>query len=195
MAQRGCERREIAVAVGVSLPTLRKAYVEELAGRSTVDLFAITSTPAPPQPAPPPPPRVPAGGRKSWEPSPYQRERAVTMIAGGAKPSAIAHLLGITEPTFRKAFAAELEFAADVRYAEMLEKAHRLAMSGKTPAWKAYMTHLERAMKEREAEASGDSRPTTRLGKKEAAAQAAQQVAGKFAPRPPPPVTFKGLPN
>lgn len=54
---------------------------------------------------------------------------------------AIALALGISEPTLRKHYAAELSAGAHLRRAEVLEKLFTSAKKGSTSAARAYLQH------------------------------------------------------
>lgn len=112
------------------------------------------------------------------------------MIAGGAKPSAVAELLGISEPTLRKHFAADFETATELRRAEMIELAYLAAKTRKPAAIRAYFDLLAAADRDRQSALSSDDaaphRAEPRLGKKEQVKRSAQSIQGKFAPPPPP---------
>ncbi len=182
------EQADIARAIGISVPTLRKHFAAELATRLSPDnLFTApeaapesTTEPARPDPLPPhpapararPPRTKRADGRKRWKPMRHQLDEAQLLIAANITPDVIARRLGITPATFRRAFAADLETASEMQRAELLMAMHRTAKGGNVTAQRHLIEIIERAelvrigdkITGREAE-----KPAPRLGKKEQA--------------------------
>lgn len=144
----GRQRGEIADAIGVSLPTLRKYFGPELnpaPASGQPELFAIPPTaataPAPSRPAYTPPPRRPSeprGGRKPYVPNELHRRDVIGMLGAGAKIEAVAELLGVTVPTLRKHYATEVEKATSIAKAKVLGKLYTSAMGGNVAAQRQY---------------------------------------------------------
>ena len=190
LASRRIEQVDIAAALGISVPTLRKYFATELATRlEPANLFAAASQspaaqpaadPLPIQPAPrkPRPPR--ADGRKRWRPTAAQREDAVLMIAANFRPEIIAKRLDVTVPTFRRVFRADLDTANEMKRAELVIAMQRTAKGGNITAQRHLYELLERAELERlDAEVKGApaaEKPSKALGKKEQAAIDANEV-------------------
>lgn len=181
---------DIAAALGISLPTLRKYFAadlvapEEPAGPDLFDAAAL----APSAPAPPPSrKRARRPGRPKYRPSDRDRDRVMAMAAGGSTPRAIAKLIGISEPTLRKSFAAELDIAIELKRAEKMEQLDQLGRAGNVTALKTYIELCDRAQLHRTADRftqPGDDQPRSdsapssqRLGKKAQALVDAQQTA------------------
>ncbi len=186
LAGEGRTRRVIASVIGVSIPTLRAHFAAELAApkppaaQTLFDLSApppVTSTRANRR-------RPPSGGRPVYTPSAHDRERVLTMAAGGATQAAMARILGVSEPTLRLAYAAEISIAAEVRYAEALESLRRQGLKGSTSAMKAYMDEVRKAHLAEMSKAftaapatQADTPKPRQIGKKEAQQAAAHRAA------------------
>jgi AraC-like DNA-binding protein len=109
-------------------------------------------------------------GRIPFKPTRRQRRR-VELLAGEASEVAIAQQLGVSLPTLRKHFAAELEFGRLRVLADALERLDRAAAKGNVSAAKALV-----ARKDPLRPATTD-REGVRLGKKaEAEAEALAPV-------------------
>lgn len=186
LASRRVEQIDIAAALGISVPTLRKYFAAELATRiePSASLFASACATAPdPLPLQPAPrkPRTPrADGRKPWRPDSRQRDEALLLISANIKPAVIAQRLGITPATFRRAFRDDLDTASEMQRAELLVAMKRTAKGGNITAQRHLYELLERAELERlDAEVKGNAdpaKPARALGKKEQAAVEASEV-------------------
>lgn len=164
------------------MPTLRKAFAAELAANPSTDLFATTLPSSPPPRAP----RPPAGGRPPYTPTDWDRRRIVAMLGGGATVRAVADVVGLSEATIRKHYADEIERAAEIMQARTLDWLQREASKGNVSAIKALREEMAKSDRQKAALAASEAPQIEKLGKKEAATRAAQQVTGRFAPRPPP---------
>lgn len=185
VAARAAQREphaEIARLVGISVPTLRKHFAAELSARLEPDnLFTATGAPPPAaHPAPPRPPRAPrADGRKRWQPSQQNRDDARLLIAAGTPHAVIAARLGISPPTFARAFRDEIANAYHTERAAILMDMRRTARRGNVAAQKALAEILDRAELERienDVMRPKEEKPPKPLGKKEQADLDAESV-------------------
>lgn len=137
----------IAEEIGVSVPTLRKAFAAELKERlGDENLFAAAGEPDPDRaPAPARPRRRGAGGRKSYAPTERDREKVAVLVSAGMTVDQIAQAMALTEPTLRRHFRAELETGAIRKRAEMLVALHRTALKGNVAAQKEALAIMDRA--------------------------------------------------
>lgn len=144
----GEKQAEIASALGVSLPTLRKHFRDELGTKSRdcshddATLFDVEHVHTPPsstraQSAP--------SGRPSYRPLPSEREKVEVWSAAGMSQREIALALGISEPTLREHFRDELDFGPAKRRAEALTMLHKAARDGNVAAIRALKSHFEEA--------------------------------------------------
>lgn len=186
---------EIAEAVGVSLPTLRASFGAELADRPAAgpDLFSAAPRadepvadplPLPMQTRPAKARRKAAGGRPRHEPTGRSRDRVRILVAAGMGTAEIAVALGISEPTVRRHYAAELATGGAEKRAELIERLYRTAMAGNTTALREMLAMIDKAALERvadtvDARAQSDaaSRKPETPGKKEQAAEDARTIA------------------
>lgn len=187
MAAAGATRSEMAERIGISLPTLRSAFADELADRpddAQSSLFdeavieAVQATPAVPKRRPG------SGGRKKYRPTSAERDKVSLLAATGQPFEAIGRVLGISVPTLRRAFKAELETAISVKMSEVLLAMHKSAMSGNVQAQTKLLERFDRAALAKISEGmtkTDDTAPTPpkqpALGKKEQALQGAADVA------------------
>lgn len=121
MAAQSAVHEEIANAIGVSVPTLRKVCAAELKDRlGDANLFSAAGQAMPGEaPAPVRAKRPGAGGRKQYQPQDRDREKVAVLIATGMRAEEIALSMGITEPTLRKHFKVEIETAHVRKRAEL----------------------------------------------------------------------------
>jgi AcrR family transcriptional regulator len=173
----GARHADIARVVGVSVPTLRKAFREELqAARGGAGLFDPALVPRIAQEKA----LVPsAGGRRPFQPSEYQRRQVMELAAVGRPVRAIARALGFAEPTLRKHFAAELETGAERIEAEMLKALMSKARGGNVAAQKQVLQMIGAARLERMEAVltqSPEARPDTPGKKLQAAIDAADII-------------------
>lgn len=147
LAAEGTLHPAIATAVSVSVPTLRKAFAEELKERLGDDnLFVAAGEPKPdPAPVPAKPKRKGAGGRKPWQPSTADREKAAVLVSAGMGAEELARIFDKAEPTIRRRFAAELDTGALRKRAEVLAAMHRNALKGNVAAQKEILAIMDRA--------------------------------------------------
>lgn len=161
-AAEGLSHREMAKRIGVSPPTLRAHYAAEITAARAEISFAL---PEFAEPAPPGRAREGAG-RPAHEATPELRERVEILVAGGQTAWQIAAALGVSEPTLRLHYAAELDTGRARKTADVLEALYREAKDGNVSAMKAWLgrsTHLD--------EPPAAEEP---LGKKQAAQAAAR---------------------
>lgn len=156
----------IAAEIGISVPTLRKAFAEELKERlGGENLFAAAGEPNPdPAAAPPRPKRSGAGGRKPYKPSDREREKVEILVSSGMTVEEIARALAITEPTLRKHFVRELETGALRKRGEMLVALNRAALKGNVAAVREALAIMDRARLEHlqdQVRGSGKAKPET----------------------------------
>jgi DNA-binding transcriptional MerR regulator len=148
LAVAGATHPDIAEAIGISVPTLRKVFADELKDRlGEVNLFAAAASDVPP-PAPPKQrlsPRSKAGGRKAYRPTSSEREKVAVLLAAGMSLGEIAKVLDKSEPTVRKHFAAEISTGALRKRADVLTALSRTALGGNVAALKEMLAIMERA--------------------------------------------------
>ncbi len=139
----------IAAAVGVSVPTLRKAYAAELAAGADAGANLFAAAGADELPSAPARPtadgRGRGGGRPSYEPDRETRQRVMEQIAVGMRDEAIALGLGISPPTFRRAFRQEIATGRDVKRAEVVSWLFRAARRGNASALTRLYDMIDRA--------------------------------------------------
>lgn len=167
----------IAAEIGISVPTLRKVFAEDLKERlAGGNLFAAIGDEAPARvPSPAKVRRAGTGGRKRFEPQDRDREKVAVLVSSGLTVEQIATAMSLSEPTLRRAFRTELETGAVRKRAEMLVALHRTALKGNVAAQKEALAIMDRA----NLEALQDH--LRGKGKPEAAAP-----SGSTAPAPPP---------
>ncbi|MCA0401302.1 MAG: hypothetical protein LCH38_10860 [Proteobacteria bacterium] len=185
MAVDGKSDEAIAEALELSLPTLRKYFAETLsAARAECAPTLFESAPLQSGPAPPRP-----RGRKRYVPMNADRERVRILKATGIAEAIIAARLGVSEPTLRRAFRADLDHARETARAEIIETLHRQARGGSTAAAKALKEMLDEidlaSIAARRAAPAGEARASEKetLGKKVQQAKAAEKAgrSGKWA--------------
>lgn len=180
----GTTQSELAAALNISVPTLRKAFAAELRARTPSaspqsTLFALPEAPA--LPPPPPAPSAPPArtGRPRYAANARDQARLQLMLAAGEPLASVALSLGVSEPTLRRAYAREIETAAAVKRAEVLERLDRQSRAGSTAATKELLARIDRAGLEeiqRSMQAPIDTPKKPPLGKKEQAAADAARV-------------------
>lgn len=172
----------IAETIGISVPTLRKAFAAELADRIGPDnLFTAAEGAAPP--ADPQAKRRTgrtAGGRRRHTVTDRSREKVAILAAAGMPETAIAAAVGISAPTLRRYYATELEIGPAVKRAEVMTALYRTAIGGNVAAQKAVLEIFDKAaldaMDKAFTGAPAEPKPE-RIGKKEAAQRAADEAA------------------
>lgn len=137
----------IAAEVGVSVPTLRKVFAEELKDRiGEGGLFASAADLIPtPHPAPPRQKRSGTGGRKRYQPTQQDREKVAVLVAAGMTVDEIARAMSLSEPTLRRHYAGEIETGALRKRGEMLMALNRAALKGNVAALKESLAIMDRA--------------------------------------------------
>lgn len=135
----GASHASIASVIGVSVPTLRKAFRAELDEAKAADLFTAEAAPRAPRQ------RAAAGGRKPFRPEEHHRRRVRELAAVGRPPSAIARVLNISEPTLRKHFAEELATGAERVEAEIVAALMSKARSGNVTAQREVLSRIAQA--------------------------------------------------
>lgn len=137
----------IAAEIGVSVPTLRKVFAEELKERiGEGGLFSSATDLIPtPHPAPPRQKRSGAGGRKRYQPGDRDREKVAVLVAAGMTVDEIARAMSLSEPTLRRYYGAEIETGALRKRGEMLMALNRAALKGNVAALKESLAIFDRA--------------------------------------------------
>lgn len=144
-----------------------------------------------PQPAE----RVQGRGRPAHVWSRQNSLRICNLFACGHTVETVAKVIGISQPTLRKVYFAEVKdrevMELKVKSAQ-LERLTESAIGGNVTAEKALagMIQSERVrLLGDHVKARGSGKvPVVKMGKKEERQQAAEGVGGKFAPRPAPPL-------
>lgn len=178
----------IATAIGISIPTLRKAFAAEIADveqrraadadAETAPLLALAAKAKKQRRRRPSPSR----GRPAYEPNMTDRETVTLLVADNWKQDDIAAVIGVSTPTLTKAFANEIHTGALKKRAETLRLLNSAAKRGNVTAQRALLDRLDVAQLHRlgdtftrpDAE-PGKAKPET-VGKKIAAAQEARDV-------------------
>lgn len=175
----------IAEEIGVSVPTLRKAFAAELKERLAADnLFVAAGVPSPdPAEAPARPKRRGAGGRKRYKASDRDREKVAVLVSSGMTVDEISRVMALSEPTLRRHYAAEIETGALRKRADVLVALHRTALKGNVAAQKEAIAIMDRARLEQlQDQVRGKATPkpeaasTDPIGKKEQAQLDAHNV-------------------
>lgn len=169
---------EIAAQIGISIPTLRKAFRDELAARldAGASLFAAAGEALPEPTARPLPrtrPPTEGAGRPRYEPDEASRAKVSLLLAAGMPQADIARALGITEPTLRGAYVDELATGAARMRAQSLAMLYSSARKGNVSAQKAVHDIFARgaiAALDDEFRSKTDQAKAEPIGKKEQAA-------------------------
>lgn len=179
----GRGQAEIASALGISLPTLRKYFRGELDGAAVprdaagLALFDVASAPHSHAPTPRPEPRP--VGRPPYVPTSSDREKVELLVASGTKHGEIALVLSISEPTLREAYAVELKTGPAKRRAEAVLLLYKAAKSNNVSAikeWNAKLLEAELARLGGDVAAPPASKKEDTLGKKAIQAVDAHEV-------------------
>jgi hypothetical protein len=171
----GAQMKDIADAVGVSMPTFRTAFAAEVEAAKPdpgPDLFAAAGDMMPPLPTRQPLPRRKTGGRPRYKPTDKDRADVTTMAALGTRPSIMARQLKISVPTLTKIFAVELADALEVERAKNAILLREAAEAGNVSAMKARADELDRRAADQAARAFAPKQQQATepvLGKKEQA--------------------------
>lgn len=163
MVREGKTVREIALAIGLSTPTLRAHYAEQLAAPRPQINFGFAEDGEKEKR-----PGSPRAGRPEHVPTEETRQRVEILVAGGMAQWQIAAAIGVSEPVLRDRYATELEGGRSRRMAQVIEARFQAAIGGNVSAQNAWLSRhgpLEDAPEE--------PAKTEPLGKKEAAQMAA----------------------
>lgn len=117
--------------------------------------------------------------------------RVILGLARGWTVGEVAQSIGVTIPTLRQHYSSELRRRTSMRLqmeSVQLGRLNDQAEKGNVGAEKALMAALEKGRREQVATAFAASTPAPKvqIGKKAAAAAAAKDAKGKFAPPPAP---------
>lgn len=147
MSGEGRTHREIAAALGISVPTLAKCYADHLkwpVGVASAPLLdQIGAAPPAHSPEPPRGPPVRSGGRPEFAPTFDQRRDVALMLADGWRHADIATALDISVPTLSKYFSAEIERGAIAARLENLRRLRTAASSGNVSAMRALQERFD----------------------------------------------------
>ncbi len=167
LVQAGEKVRDIAQALGLSAPTLRAHYAEELkAPRPQINFPFAADTPSIKRPA------MPGAGRPPHVATDETRRRVEILVAGGMNAWQIAAALEVSEPTLRLHYDQELASGRSKRRAEMLEALFKAGVEGgNVSAQKAW---LQMAVELDEVPPAMPPERDMPMGKKERQAIAAQ---------------------
>ena len=124
------------------------------------------------------------------------------LFACGRSPTEVAHVLGITKPTFYKHYFNEISragLAPLMMRGRQLVRLNKLAEAGNVAAEKALAGLIQseqiRTAADRVSDrGKGKAKPAAeagRIGKKEQAKQDAQAMGGRFGARQPPPLLIQ----
>jgi hypothetical protein len=164
----GKNATDIAAAIGISAPTLRAHYRQELH-----DARAQKRIPLPEFDDPAPPgPGNPGSGRPPHVPTDDTRQRVEILRAAGMPAWQIAQTIGIGESALREHYAAEIEAGRARKRAEMIAAMFEAGRSGNVSAQRAFLAL--------DADLDDPPEPPAReapIGKKEAAMRAAEHAA------------------
>lgn len=164
---------EIAQEIGISEPTLRLHYEEELAAPRPQLIFPFgeTATARAERRAN----RPPATGRPSHRPTRATRDQVEVLTAAGQAAWQVAVALGISEPTLREHYETELANGRARKTAEIELALYRAAAGGNVSAIKAWLGRHRPLENPPEApqRSSSEPLPNQPLGKKELANAAA----------------------
>jgi DNA-binding CsgD family transcriptional regulator len=161
LVREGKTLKEIAVAIGLSIPTLRAHYAAELKVERPQISFPFAGSDDTKRKG------SSRAGRPEHVPTDETRERVEILIAGGMMQWQIAAALGISEPVLRDRYATELDAGRSKKTAMVIEAQFKAAVEdGNVAAQKAWLSRPS---------ALEDAPPpkTEPLGKKEQAQLAA----------------------
>ena len=166
LVARGKSVPDIALALGISAPTLRAHYRPELhaaRAQKTIPLPEFAE-PAPPRPAPE------GSGRPPHIPTDDTRDEVAILLAGGMPPWQVAQAIGIAESTLRDHYAEQLDRGRARKRADMIVALHRTGIAGNVSAQKAYLAMDA----ELDDPPPAGAKPVAPIGKKAAAFAAAE---------------------
>lgn len=177
---------DIATAIGVSVPTLRKYFADELkAPASSPGLFIQD------EPQPSDPPRRPhlargkSSGRPRRERTQSEADKVATWSAAGLTVDEIAAAINASAPWVRKTYAPEIAVGPAQKKAALIARMEKTAMAGNVTAQRALLDIYNKAELAKLQDSLGQPlMPTQKpemerqepAGKKEAAQQDAKDV-------------------
>lgn len=112
--------------------------------------------------------------RPPFKPTSALKRKVAIAAGGGMSHEEIALVLGICRNTLEKHFAHELSIGAYCKRFEVLDSLHKAAKKGSVSACKEYLKQTPAAASPPQQE---DEKPEVKLGKKEQAAEDAQNAA------------------
>jgi predicted transcriptional regulator len=179
-AKAGWTVERIADAIGVSVVTLRKYFADDL--KAEPDPGGLFDETLPVMPAPARLVRTKAGGRKAYKPSAEARAEVTLLVAASVPHKVIASRLGISLPTFGRAFREEITEAYAKERAALLLDMRKAARNGNVTAQHKLIEILDQRELERVQDRLSPAKQpapakTESLGKKAAADLAAMDIA------------------
>jgi AcrR family transcriptional regulator len=193
-AKAGWTVERIADAIGVSVVTLRKYFADQL--KAEPDPGGLFDETLPVMPAPAEPVRTKAGGRKAYKPSAEARAEVTLLVAASVPHKVIASRLGISLPTFGRAFREEITEAYAKERAALLLDMRKAARNGNVTAQHKLIEILDQRemgrLREQVSQPDLEEVPERAKGKKEAEAERAKAAlddpewSGLLKPSPPP---------
>lgn len=146
MSGAGSTRREIAAAIGISVPTLAKFYAGYLKWPTCATAPLLDQIDALQSGRPRRAPRRVSGrsgGRPEFAPTFDQRRDVALMLADGWRHADIATALDISVPTLNKYFSAEIARGAIAARLENLRRLRAAASSGNVSAMRALQERFD----------------------------------------------------
>jgi DNA-binding CsgD family transcriptional regulator len=181
MVGRGDSVAVIAETLGLSEPTVRAHYEDELAAPGPQAALALDGELTEKAPR-----AGNCGGRPEHLPTRSTRNRVEILVAGGQSQWQIAAVLGISVPTLVKHYSQELDDGRSRRDAQILEALFAKASAGNVSAIRTWLGRL------RPGAGPADEMPAPEirsgvLGKKEQRRDLVERAAtGKYEPPAPP---------
>jgi DNA-binding CsgD family transcriptional regulator len=135
LVREGKTLKEIAQAIGLSIPTLRAHYASELKAERPQISFPFAGSEDAKRKG------SSRAGRPEHVPTDETRERVEILIAGGMQQWQIAAALGISEPVLRDRYATELDAGRSKKTAQVIEAQFKAAVEGgNVAAQKAWLS-------------------------------------------------------
>lgn len=123
----------IAKVIGLSAPTLRAHYPNELkAPRPQINFGFV-------EPVESKRAAMPGAGRPPHVPTQETRDRVEILLAGGMKVWQIAAALELSEPVLRECYAPQLDAGRARKRAAILEAMYRSGVEGNVSAQRAFL--------------------------------------------------------
>jgi hypothetical protein len=185
MSGEGRTRREIAQAIGVSVPTLAKCYAGDLRWPDHASAPLLDHV-APPSRPPPPRGAGRSGGRPEFSPTHDHRRDVTLFLADGWSKADIAAALSVSVPTLEKHFADELRSGAIAARADNLRRLRAAAAKGNVSAMRTLQERFDTVEAAHKTPAVEPAKPKEDTpGKKVQAQRAAHEAvaAGPWAER------------